>query len=78
MVKIQMPGPMAGPGWSGAIESWAPNQVVEVDDGNSKAVAWARGWLEMGAVLVEDVAKPAKLAANPQPSGRQTSRKETI
>lgn len=76
-MKIQMPGPIAGPGWSGAIESWAPNQVVDVDDANAKAVAWARGWLEMGAVLVEDVAKPAKPPASTQPATRQATRKET-
>lgn len=59
-----MPGPLAGYGWQGAIESWAPGQVVEIPDGNAKAVAWARGWLEMGAQLVEDVSPPPP----PEPS----------
>jgi hypothetical protein len=56
-VKIIMPG-LAGPDWDGHLVGWAPGHVVDIDDGNEKAVAWARGWLEMGASLVEDVAKP--------------------
>ena len=48
----------AGPDWNGNIVSWAPNAEVDIDDHNEKAVAWARGWVDAGAELVEDVARP--------------------
>ena len=57
-MKIIIHGPLAGPGWDGspALKSWGPDQVVEVPDGNAKAVAWARGWVDTPhAELVEDV-----------------------
>jgi hypothetical protein len=60
-VKIIIHGPLAGAGWAGgpALESWGPDQAVEVDDRNEKAVAWARGWAATPhATLVEDVAAP--------------------
>jgi len=57
-VKIVMHGPMAGPDWNGQIASWGPDTLVEVDDSDEKAVAWCKGWVAMGADLVEDVAKP--------------------
>jgi hypothetical protein len=75
-VKIQMPGPIAGYGWQGTIESWAPGQVVDLPDDQKKAVAWGRAWLDMGAALVEDVAKPAE-PPRTQPAGRSATRKET-
>jgi hypothetical protein len=62
-VKILMPG-LAGPDWDGHIVGWAPGHVTEIPDDNEKAVAWARGWLQMGAELVEDVAP----AEPPEPS----------
>lgn len=58
-MKIIIHGPLAGYGWDGspALQSWGPDQVVEVDDRNAKAVAWARGWVDTPyAELVEDVA----------------------
>lgn len=58
-MRISIPGPQAGYDWDGHIVSFAPGSVVEVDDGNEKAVAWAKSWLGMGATLVEDDAKPA-------------------
>jgi SAP domain len=61
-VKIIMPG-LAGPDWDGHIVGWAPGHVTEIPDDNKKAVAWARGWLAMGAELVEDVA-----VKEPEPS----------
>jgi len=72
-VRIVIHGPLAGPGWAGgpALESWGPDQVVEVDDRNAKAVAWARGWAATPhATLVEDVAvkepeKPKAPARHP-------------
>lgn len=54
-MKIIMHGPMAGYGPHGQIESWGPDQEVTVDDGDKKAVEWARGWVGMGATLLEDV-----------------------
>jgi hypothetical protein len=62
-MKITVHGPAAGPGPSGLVESWAPDQPVEVDDGDRKAVAWARSFIASGlATLVEDVqtAAPAR------------------
>lgn len=56
-MKIIVHGPAAGPGPHGMIESWAPDQPVEVDDGDKQAVAWARYVVSTGlATLVEDVA----------------------
>jgi hypothetical protein len=57
-VKIVMHGPLAGPDWHGNIRSFAPDETLEVDDSDAKAVAWCKGWVAMGADLVEDVAKP--------------------
>ena len=54
-MKIIIHGPAAGPGPSGMIESWAPDQTVDVDDGDKKAVAWARYFISTGlATLIED------------------------
>jgi hypothetical protein len=58
-VKIVMHGPLAGPDWHGNIRSFAPDETLEVDDSDEKAVAWCKGWVAMGATLVEDVAAPA-------------------
>lgn len=75
-MKIIIHGPLAGKGWDGsaALKSWGPDQLVEVDDRNPKAVAWARGWLGTRyATLVEDVAgvkekpKLPRLPATPPP-----------
>lgn len=65
-MKIVMPHG-SGPDWDGHIVGWAPGGLVEVPDGNEKAVAWARGWLEHGATLVEDVAKPKHEPAKTEP-----------
>jgi hypothetical protein len=59
-VKIIIHGPLAGPGPHGgpALQSWGPDQLVEVDDGDKVAVAWARGWAATDhATLVEDAAE---------------------
>jgi hypothetical protein len=54
-VKITVHGPLAGYGPDGLIHSWIPDQDVEVDDGDKKAVAWARKFVTTGAAtLVED------------------------
>jgi hypothetical protein len=53
-VKIMLPGPMAGPGPDGPMEGWGPNAVRELDDSNPRHVAWAEGWLKMGAIRVPD------------------------
>jgi hypothetical protein len=62
-VKITMPHG-SGYDWDGHIVGWAPGAVVEIDDSNEKAVAWARAWLDTGAELVED----AQAAPPPEPS----------
>jgi hypothetical protein len=55
-VKIIVHGPVAGAIWDGTIESFMPDQPLEIDDGNKDAVAWARGFVSAGlATLVEDV-----------------------
>jgi len=72
-MKVIVHGPAAGPGPDGMITSWAPDQDVEVDDGDRQAVAWARSFIASGmATLVEDVAAKAparqeKPAAAAQP-----------
>jgi hypothetical protein len=54
-MKVLVHGPRAGYGPDGMLHSWAPDQAVEVDDGDKKAVAWARMFVTTGAAtLVED------------------------
>jgi hypothetical protein len=72
-MKVTVHGPAAGPGPDGMITSWAPDQPVEVDDGDKKAVAWARSFIATGmATLVEDVqtapARQEKAAAANRPA----------
>jgi hypothetical protein len=60
-MKIIVHGPAAGQGPDGLISSWSPDQPVEVDDGDKKAVAWARMFVDTGlATLVEDAPEAAK------------------
>lgn len=67
-MKIIVHGPAAGTGPDGTIHSWAPDQGVEVDDGDKQAVAWARAITATPlATLVEDV--PPKAPAR-QSGGR--------
>ncbi len=77
-MKIVIHGPLAGPWWDGspALHSWGPDETVEVDDKNAKAVAWAQGWAATPhATLVEDV-KTAKAAVtgSAQASAKSGSR----
>jgi hypothetical protein len=67
-MKIIVHGPAAGTGPSGLVESWAPDQPVEVDDGDKQAVAWARSVVASGlATLGEDVAvRETKAPAPPK------------
>jgi hypothetical protein len=59
-MKVQVTSPGSGYGPHGMV-SWAPDAVLDIDDGDEKAVAFYRGWIEAGrATLVED-AKPAKV-----------------
>lgn len=54
-MKITVHGPRAGYGPDGMLHSWAADQDVEVSDGDRKAVAWARMFVDTGAAtLVED------------------------
>ena len=66
-MKIIVHGPAAGPGPDGMIQSWAPDQPVDVDDSDKQAVAWARYFVSTPlATLVEDVAvKAPRQAAKP-------------
>jgi hypothetical protein len=67
-MKIVIHGPASGLDWHGMVSSWAPDQPVDIDDADRKAVAWARVRIGTGlATLVEDVKRaeprPAKPAA---------------
>jgi hypothetical protein len=76
-MKIIVHGPASGTGPDGMIGSWAPDQPVEIDDGDKKAVAWARVRIGTGLVtLVEDVAvKETKAPAAPvRPSAGHSGR----
>ena len=70
-MKIVVHGPAAGPGPGGMIESWAPDQPVEIDDGDKQAVAWARNYAATPLVtIVEDApVKEARVPAR-QPGSR--------
>jgi hypothetical protein len=67
-VKIVIHGPLAGYGPDGNIASWGPDQEVDLDDNNPKAVAWGKAWLSFkqpdgaaSADLVEDAkAEPSE------------------
>jgi hypothetical protein len=76
-MKIVVHGPFAGYGPDGTIHSWAPDQVVELDDDNKQAVTWARGVVASCTdgtfELVEDVA-PKKTA----PSKKEVSHGSTV
>jgi hypothetical protein len=68
-VKIIVHGPAAGPGPDGMVSSWAPDQPVDVDDGDKKAVTWAQGFVKSGlATLVEDAAPRSAKAPSRQPA----------
>lgn len=68
-MKIVVHGPAAGPDHQGLIQSWAPAQVVEVDDSDKKAVAWAR---KFASTPLADIAEDAREARAPvrQPGSR--------
>lgn len=67
-MRIIIHGPAAGPDHEGMIQSWAPDQPVDVDDADKKAVAWARYLASTPlATLVEDApAAPHKAPARPR------------
>ena len=49
--------PMCGArNWRGEMVGF--NGPVEIDDGDEKAVTWAKAWLGMGATLVEEAKAP--------------------
>jgi len=67
-MQVKVFGPMAGPGPTGDIVSWAPNAVVDVDDGDKTAVAFYRGFVKAGiAEVIEEPAKPSP-ATSPPPA----------
>ncbi len=71
-MKIIIHGPLSGRDHAGQMVGWAPDTEVEVDDGDSKAVAWAKGWADTPhATLVEDVA--AKAPAKPEPPAKPSA-----
>lgn len=63
-MKVVIYGPLSARNHLGEMVGFAPDQLVEVDDDDEKAVAWARGWASTPhGELVED----AK-AKEPEPS----------
>ncbi|HEY5985582.1 MAG TPA: hypothetical protein VIV12_04250 [Streptosporangiaceae bacterium] len=63
-MKIAFKISTSGYWWDGNIHSAIPGQPVEIDDGDSKAVAWARHSVASGAAeLLEDVKPKAEPAA---------------
>jgi hypothetical protein len=56
-MKVKVHGPMAGPGPLGNIISWAPNQIVEVDDTDETAIAFYRGFINAGIAEMVDEPK---------------------
>ena len=77
-MKITVHGPASGYGPDGMLHSWA-NDLVEVSDGDKKAVAWARMFVDSGAAtLVEDVKEtkaPAPAAARQEKPAAAQSRR---
>jgi hypothetical protein len=70
-VKIIVHGPASSVIWDGTIESFMPDQPFEIDDGNAKAVTWARMAVSTGlATLVEDV-KASEPKAPKAPAAKQ-------
>ncbi len=66
-MKIAFKISTAGYWWDGHIHSAIPGEPVEIDDGNPKAVAWARHSVASGAAeLLEDV--KAKETRAPAPA----------
>lgn len=60
-MKVKVFGSGAGYGPDGVMTSWAPNQIVEVDDRDKKAVAFYRRWVDIGSaeLIEEPTSKPA-------------------
>ena len=55
-MKIIIHGPAAGYFWDGTIHSWGLDELVEIDDSNEQAVAWARSKADSPlGEIVEDV-----------------------
>lgn len=61
-MKVRMVGPTSGYGPNG-YQSWAADEVVEIDDGDQATVAWYRNHCAGGGgTILEDVKPPAKSA----------------
>ena len=59
VLRLTVNGPVAGYGPRGMVESWGPNQDVDVDDADPVAAAWANKVLAAGlAVRREDPPPP--------------------
>jgi hypothetical protein len=63
-VKAVVHGPAAGVIWDGSLRSWGVDEAVEIDDGDTAAVAWMRRGVPGGLVTItEDTAdKPRRSA----------------
>jgi hypothetical protein len=61
-MQVKVFGPMAGPGPNGAMMSWAPNQIVDVDDSN---IGFYENFVAAGVAEVvdeeEDTAAPTEV-----------------
>jgi hypothetical protein len=60
-MRVKVFGGGAGYGPDGVMTSWAPNQVVDVDDSDKDAVAFYNTWVDAGSaeVVIEPKAAPA-------------------
>lgn len=83
-MKIIIHGPISARDHLGQMVGFAPDQVVEVDDNDEAAVAWAKGWADTPhGTLVEDTKKtrqaepareqPRVESAKDQPTRQTTS-----
>ncbi len=66
-MKVTVHGPLAGVYHDGTIQSWGPDQEVEVADDDKEAVAFYRRYVNDGlAEVIEDV-KPEEPPKPPAP-----------
>lgn len=64
-MKLVVHGPAAGYGPDGNIHSWSPDQAVDIDDGDDKAVAWAHARADTDLF---DIVEDAPVKPTPEPT----------
>jgi hypothetical protein len=66
-MRVQLVGPNSGYTPSG-YQSWAADEVVEVDDGDQAAVDWYRAHCAGGGGVILEEEKPPALPEPPEPT----------